>query len=82
MIFSILAYKQKNVHKKGTRKSRVPKELFLTEGLAVGALIHGGVTLMSADQNTVQSAVVCVAAVVSALLNSTFDALVCLAIHF
>ena len=55
--------------------------LLHSEGLAVSALVHGGVTLVGADQNTVQGAEVCVLAVVSALLNGAFNALVCLAIH-
>ena len=61
---------------------RVPYKLFLAEGHAVGTLIHGGVAFVSAYQNTVQSAVVSVLAVVSALMNSTFNALVCFTIHF
>ena len=60
---------------------RVPYELFLAEGHAVGALIHGGVAFMSAYQNTVESAVVSILAVVSALVNGAFDTLVCFAIH-
>ena len=67
--------------KKGTRLKRVPKKLFLTEGHTVGTLVHSGITFVSADQNTVQSAVVCILAVVSALVNGAFNALVCFAIH-
>lgn len=60
-----------------------PKEeaLFLAEGLAVGALVHGGITLMGANQNAVQSAVIAVRAVVCTLMHGTFDALICFAIH-
>ena len=67
--------------KKGTRLKRVPEELFLAEGHAVSALVHGGVTLMGTYQNAVQSAVVSILTVVSALMNSTLNALVCLVIH-
>ena len=36
---------------------------------------------MGANQNAVQSTVICVGAVVSTLMNSAFNALVCLAVH-
>ena len=68
-------------NKKGCVLQRTQKELLLSEGLTVSALVHGGVTLVGANQNTIQSAEVGAAAVVSALLNGAFDALVCLAIH-
>jgi len=55
--------------------------LFLTEGHAVGALILGGICLMGANQNPLQRTVVCFVTVVCALLNSTLNALVCVAIH-
>ena len=53
----------------------------LAEGLAVSALILGGSCLMGAHQNAVQRAEVCVLAVMLALLNSTLNRLVCMAIH-
>ena len=53
----------------------------LTEGLAVGALIHGGVYFMSAHQNSVQRAVVLVFAVMGALVHGAFDALIGMTIH-
>ena len=68
-------------NKKGVRCTHPKEELLLAEGLAVGALVHGGVTLVGSDQNTVQSTVVCITAVVCALLNGAFDALVCFTIH-
>ena len=55
--------------------------LLLAEGHAVGALVHGGIHLMGANQNLVQGAVVLVAAVMGALLDGTFDALVCMTVH-
>ena len=55
--------------------------LLLAEGLAVGALVHGRVGLVGADQNLVQGAVVLTLAVVCALLNGTFDGLICIAVH-
>jgi hypothetical protein len=55
--------------------------LLLAERLAVGTLIHSGIGLMGTHQNPIQGAVVLAVAVVSALLNGAFDALVCMAIH-
>ena len=55
--------------------------LLLAEGLAVGALVHGGVRLMGTHQDPVQRAVVLILAVVSALLDGAFDALVCMTVH-
>ena len=55
--------------------------LFLAEGHTVGALIHGGVAFVGADQDAVQSAVVGILAVVSALMNGAFNTLVCFTIH-
>ena len=60
---------------------RTQKKLLLAEGLAVSTLIHGGVALMGANQNAVQCAVVCILAVICALLNGTFNALVCFTVH-
>ena len=59
---------------------RVKGSLF-AEGLAVGALVHGGVSLMGADHDAVQRAVVLGVAMVSALLDGTLDALVCMTVH-
>ena len=68
--------------KKG-RANAHPKEktLLLAEGLTVGTLIHGGIALVGTYQNTVQSAVVAVGAVVGALMNGALDALVGIAVH-
>ena len=55
--------------------------LLLAEGLAVGALVLSGVCLMGTHQNTVQRTVVGIAAVVCALLDSTLDRLVSMAVH-
>jgi len=55
--------------------------LLLSEGLAVGALIHGGVALVGANQNAIQGAVVCLITVMSTLLNGTFNALICVTVH-
>ena len=57
------------------------RSLLLAEGLAVGALIHSRIAFMGADQNSVQRAVVLSIAVISAGLNGTLDALVCIVIH-
>ena len=58
-----------------------PWGLFLAEGHAVSALIHRGVALVGADQNAVQRTVVGIAAMMCALLDGAFDALVCIGIH-
>ena len=55
--------------------------LLLSEGHTVGALIHRGAGLVGAHQNLVQRAVVLVLAVVCAILNGTFNALVGVVVH-
>ena len=55
--------------------------LLLAEGLAVRALIHGGILLMGADQDLVQRTVVLAGAVVCALLDSTLNALISMIGH-
>ena len=65
-------------------RRRLPPYLrfsLLAEGLAVGALVHGRVCLMGTNQNTLQRAEVGILAVMGALLDSTLNALVCMAIH-
>ena len=57
------------------------RKLFFAEGFTVGALIHGGVLLVGAHQNAVQRAVVFRVAVIGALFDGAFDALVGMAIH-
>ena len=56
-------------------------ESLLAEGLAVGALVHGGVNFVGAHQDAVQRAVVLVLAVVCALMDGAFDALIGVATH-
>ena len=55
--------------------------LLLAEGLAIGALIHGGIDLMRTDQDFIQGAVVLAVAVIGALLHGAFDTLVGVAVH-
>ena len=55
--------------------------LFFPERHAIGALIHGGIGLMGAYHDFVQRAVVGLIAVIGAVVNGTFNALVCFAIH-
>ena len=55
--------------------------LLFTEGLAVGALVHGRIGFMGAYQNPVQGTVVFGVTVVSALRDGAFDALVGIAFH-
>ena len=56
-------------------------QLSLAEGLTVGALILSRIGFVGADQNAIQRAVVLSIAVISAGLNGTLDALVCIVIH-
>lgn len=53
----------------------------LAEGLAIGALIHSGVSLVGSNQNALQGAVIGILAVMGTLLHSTLNALVCIGIH-
>ena len=57
------------------------QELLLPEGLTVGALIHGGIHLMGANQNFVQRAVVLVLTVMGTLLDGAFNRLIGMTIH-
>ena len=59
----------------------VSRSLLLAERLAVGALVVSGIHLVGANQDFVQRTVVLVAAVMGALLDGTFDTLVCMTIH-
>ena len=55
--------------------------LFLTEGLAVSALIGSGISLMGTHQDPVQRAEVRFVAVVCALGNGALNALVGITVH-
>lgn len=55
--------------------------LLLTEGLTVGALVHGRICLVGTYQDSLQGAEVGILAMVGALLNGTLNALVCMAVH-
>jgi hypothetical protein len=75
-------FRQAIRHIKSLRRLLPPQRvLLLAEGLAVGALIHGGICLVGAHQNVIQRAVVVGVTVVSALSYGAFDALVCIAVH-
>ena len=56
-------------------------DLLSPEGLAVGALVLGGIGLVGAHQDAVQGAVVLGVAVIGAGLDGAFDALVGMAVH-
>ena len=69
---------------KGKIRRRLPpysRISLLAEGLAVGALVHGGICLMGTYQDTLQGAEIGILAMVCALLNGTLNALVCMTIH-
>ena len=55
--------------------------LFLAERLAVGAIRHSGICLVSAYLDLLQRAVVGIVTMVSTLGNGAFDALICMAVH-
>ena len=57
------------------------KMLLLAEGLAIGALIHGGVCLVGAHQDAIQRTIVLGITMVCALLDSTLNTLVGVTIH-
>ena len=59
----------------------VREDSLLAEGLAVGALIHGGIRLMGAYQDPIQRAVVLTGAVMGALVYGALDALVGMTVH-
>ena len=52
------------------------EQLLLAEGHAVGALVLGGIALVGAHQNALQSAVVTGVGMVGALMDGALDALV------
>ena len=59
----------------------VKSVLLLSEGLAVGTLVHAGVCLMGAYQNAVQGAVVLGSAVMGAFIDGALNALIGMTIH-
>jgi len=65
------------------RRHRPPYSaaLLFTEGLAVGTLVSSGVHFMSTHQDPLQRAVIGILTVMLTLLNSTLNALICMAIH-
>lgn len=65
----------------GYPHKRYPILLLFTEGHTVGALVHAGICLVGAHQDSIQGAEVCAFAVVSTLGNSALDALVGIAVH-
>lgn len=56
------------------------KLLFQFKRLTVGTLVHSRVEFVGTNGNAVKRAVVLILAMVCALLDSTFDALVCMAL--
>ena len=65
----------------GSGRTAAAKPLLLTEGHTVGTLVHSRICLMGTHQNTVQAAVVGIAAVMCALLYGAFNTLVGIAVH-
>ena len=56
--------------------------LLFAEGHTIGTLVNGRITLVGADQNTIQRTEIGITAVISALLYGTFNTLVGVAIHY
>ena len=81
--FSFLSYLVWNSSsRKKARQLALPLGcLLLTEGLAVGALVHSGIGFVSAYQNPIQRAEVLALAVMCALLYGAFNALVGMVVH-
>ena len=67
--------------KRATAFAAAHGKLLSAEGLAVGALLVGGVHLVGAHLNTIQRTIIGGVAVIGTLLDSTGDTLVCVAIH-
>lgn len=55
--------------------------LLFAEGHTIGTLVNGRITLVGADQNTIQRTEIGITAVMCALGNGAFNALVSVAIH-
>ena len=80
--YTIIPINSLSVKKKQMRRHQPPqRKSALTEGLTVSALIHSRIGLVGTHQDPVQGAIVLVIAVVSALLDGAFDALVCVVVH-
>ena len=81
-LFVILSYharQVKNAAAAAAAKHR--KNLFLSKGLAIGALVNSGICLMGAHEDPVQRAIVGIAAMMGTLLDGTLNALICMAVH-
>lgn len=57
------------------------QRLFPLKGHTVCAQICSGTAFVGADKDVIQRTVVFASAVVRAVMNGTFDALVCMAVH-
>lgn len=55
--------------------------LFLSEGQAVSALVNSRVCFVRTYHDALQRTIICLITVMCALLDSTFNALVCVAVH-
>ena len=80
-IIKIICRFVKYAKRKAAADAAAKDALLLAEGLAVSALVNGGVGLVGAYKNTIQRTEVFGVAVIGALLNGTFDALVGVAAH-
>jgi hypothetical protein len=65
----------------GGRSPPLPIFLLSAEGSAVGALVDSRVSLVGTNQDSLQRAIVGIIAVISTLVDSAFDALVCMTAH-
>ena len=74
-----LSFRQEKEMDGGFRRRQ--NSLLSAEGLAVGALLIGGVHLVGSHLDVIKRAVISGIAVIGTLLDGTGDALVCVAVH-
>ena len=77
----IITAKALFVKKKCGSRKLPQRESALAEGLAVSALVCSGIHFVGTHQNLIQGTVVLVATVMGTLLDSAFNALVCVTVH-
>ena len=80
VLYHIIHIRQEKIRQTDGSACRFAGSL-LAEGHAVGALIHGRIALMGTHQDSVQRTEILLAAVVCALGDGAFNALVCVTAH-
>ena len=77
----MIFYLRQGVRPTSRRTLTFQENLLLAEGHAVGALILGRIALVGTNTDLVQGAVVLVFTMMGTLVDSTFNALVCVVVH-